>query len=161
MGESEGEKSCIGCVFRDVNSDCVNGTFDCEDHDHYTPTNKGRKFDKGKTQWHKAPWDLFEKIVESVMKHPDYRWDLIPFEPLENLVEILTYGAKKYEANNWQKVEPLRYFDALIRHLIEDFIRNEDNDQESKKGHTKHMHCNAMFLDWIKTQMEKEKCPKE
>ena len=118
---------------------------------------EGKKDDKGKVQWHKAPWDLFEKIVDSVMKHPEYRWDLLPFEPLENLVEILTYGAKKYESNNWQKVEPLRYFDALIRHLLEDWIRKEDNDQESKKGHAKHMHCNAMFLDWIKTQKEKEK----
>lgn len=119
--------------------------------------NEGRKYDKGKVQWHKAPWDLFEKIVKSVMEHPEYRWDLIPFEPLENLVEILTYGAEKYEPNNWQKVDPLRYFDALIRHLIEDFIRGENNDQESKKGHAKHMHCNAMFLDWIKTQIEKKK----
>jgi len=118
---------------------------------------EGRKYDKGKIQWHKAPWDLFEKIVRSIMEHPDYRWDLLPFEPLENLVEILTYGAKKYEPNNWQNVEPLRYFDALIRHLIEDFIREEDNDQESTLPHASHMHCNAMFLDWIKTQMEKEK----
>ncbi len=117
---------------------------------------KGKKYDKGKTQWHKAPWLLFEKIVESVMKHPEYRWDLLPVEPLENLVEILTYGAKKYEPNNWQGVEPLRYFDALIRHLIGDWIKMEDNDQESKKPHTSHMHCNAMFLDWIKTQIMKE-----
>ena len=115
--------------------------------------NEGRKYDKGKTQWHKAPWELFEKIVKSVMEHPEYRWDLLPVEPLENLVEILTYGAQKYEPNNWQNVEPLRYFDALIRHLIEDFIRGENNDQESKKGHAKHMHCNAMFLDWIKTKI--------
>ncbi len=118
--------------------------------------NKGRKFDKGKLEWFKAPWLLFEKIVESVMKHPDYRWDLLPVEPLENLVEILTYGANKYESNNWQKVEPHRYFNALIRHLIGDFIKGEDDDEESGKPHASHMHCNAMFLDWIKTQMKKK-----
>jgi len=118
--------------------------------------NEGRKYDKGKLEWFKAPWLLFEKIVESVMKHPEYRWDLLPVEPLENLVEILTYGAKKYEPNNWQNVEPHRYFSALIRHLIADFIKGEDDDQESSKGHSKHMHCNAMFLDWIKTKMVKE-----
>ena len=119
--------------------------------------NEGKKYDKGKIEWFKAPWLLFEKIVKSVMKHPEYRWDLLPVEPLENLVEILTYGAKKYEPNNWQGVEPHRYFSALIRHLLDDWIKNEDNDQESKKGHSKHMHCNAMFLDWIKTQMEKDR----
>lgn len=91
------------------------------------------------------------------MKHPEYKWDLLPVEPLENLVEILTYGAKKYEANNWQNVEPCRYFSALIRHLIDDFIKGEDNDQESTLPHASHMHCNAMFLDWIKTQKAKDK----
>ena len=119
--------------------------------------NEGRKYDKGKVQWHKAPWDLFEKIVKSQMKHPDFRWDLIPFEPLENVVEILTYGAKKYEPNNWQKVDSIRYFDALIRHLIADHIRGEDNDQESGLKHSSHADCNAVFLDWQKTQIEKEK----
>ena len=116
---------------------------------------KGRKNDKGKTQWHKAPWDLFEKIVESQMKHPDFRWDLLPFEPLENVVEILTFGAKKYEPNNWQKVDSIRYFDALIRHLIADHIRGEDNDQESGMLHSSHADCNAVFLDWQKTQDKK------
>ena len=133
--------------------DCE-GECDCEDcHE----DNKGRKDDKGKTQWHKAPWDLFEKIVESQMKNPDFRWDLLPFEPLENVVEILTFGAKKYEPNNWQKVESLRYFDALIRHLIADWIRGEDNDQESGLKHSSHADCNAVFLDWQKTQKEKDR----
>jgi len=118
---------------------------------------EGRKFDKGKLEWHKAPWLLFEKIAESVMKHPEYRWDLLPVEPLENLVEILTFGAIKYDDNNWQKVEALRFFDALMRHLLADWIKDEDNDEESGKGHSKHMHCNAMFLDWMKTQFEKER----
>ena len=117
---------------------------------------EGRKFDKGKIEWVKAPWLLFEKIVESVIKHPEYRWDLLPFEPLENLVEVLTYGAKKYEPNNWQKVDPHRYFNALIRHLLDDFIKGEDNDQESGLAHSSHMLCNALFIDSIKTKIEKE-----
>lgn len=119
--------------------------------------NGGLKYDKGKTEWFKAPWALFEKIVHSVMEHPEYRWDLLPFEPLENLVEILTYGAEKYDANNWQNVESDRYFSALIRHLIDDFIRGEDNDQESGKAHASHMHCNAMFLDWQRVHKGEER----
>ncbi len=113
---------------------------------------EGRKYDKGKTQWHKAPWDLFEKIVESIMKHPDFKWDLLPFKPLENVVRILTFGAEKYEPNNWQKVDSIRYFDALIRHLIADHIRGEDYDQESNMLHSSHADCNAVFLDWQKSQ---------
>ncbi len=119
---------------------------------------EGRKDDKGKTQWHKAPWDLFEKIVESQMKHPDFRWDLLPFEPLENVVEILTFGAKKYDPNNWQKVDSIRFFDALIRHLIADHIRGEDYDQESNMLHSSHADCNGMFLDWQKIHKVTDKC---
>ena len=119
--------------------------------------NGGLKNDKGKTEWHLAPWLLFEKIVQSIMENTELRWDLLPFEPILHLVEILTYGAKKYKPNNWQKVEPHRYFDALIRHLIDDLIKGEDNDQESKFLHSSHLNCNAMFLDWIKTQEIKGK----
>ena len=41
--------------------------------------NKGRKFDGGKM-----------------------RWDLLPYDAVEKIVDILTYGAEKYDPNNWQ-----------------------------------------------------------
>ncbi len=122
---------------------------------------EGRKYDKGKTEWSKAPWLLFEKIVESITNNPDFRWDLLPFEPIEKVVEILTYGANKYEANNWQKVDSGRYVSALIRHLLDDYVKKEDCDKESGLLHTSHMHCNAMFIDYQKIQKMKEKCPEE
>ena len=118
---------------------------------------EGKKYDKGKLKWVKAPWLLFEKIVESMMKNPDFRWDLLPFEPIEKVVEILTYGEKKYQANNWQMVDSDRYVSALIRHLLADTVKEEDYDQESGLLHTSHMHCNAMFLSWQKLQELKEK----
>lgn len=122
-----------------------------------TKYEKGRKFDKGKLEWFKAPWELFEKIVESVMKHPEFRWDLLPFEPIEHIVEILTYGAAKYKPNNWQKVESHRYFSAAIRHLLATWIKGEERDDESDKLHTSHANCNAIFLDWQQIQKLKEK----
>ena len=44
------------------------------------------------------------------------RWDLLPFGPVREVVEVLTFGAKKYAPDNWQRVpEPRRrYFAAAI-----------------------------------------------
>ncbi len=33
------------------------------------------------------------------------RWDLLPMEQVEKVVEVLTKGAEKYTANNWQNLE--------------------------------------------------------
>ena len=36
------------------------------------------------------------------------RWSLLPWNQVEQIVEILTFGAKKYADNNWKKVENSR-----------------------------------------------------
>lgn len=48
------------------------------------------------------------------------RWDLVPWEAFETIVERFTHGAAKYGDNNWQSVDDAekRYFSALMRHLI-------------------------------------------
>src|SRR4051812_43373228 len=47
------------------------------------------------------------------------RWDLLPFGVIALVVQVMTFGANKYEANNWQNVlcSDGRYFAALMRHL--------------------------------------------
>lgn len=47
------------------------------------------------------------------------RWDLLPIEEIEELVDILTKGAKKYADNSWQELPNgvERYKAALMRHL--------------------------------------------
>jgi len=77
------------------------------------------------------------------------RWDLLPYNTIEKVVEILTYGAKKYADNNWKKIEPKRYISALMRHLVAE-ITGEDNDKESGFLHLSHVVCNAIFLLWFK-----------
>lgn len=75
------------------------------------------------------------------------RYELIPPEPLEELAKVLTYGAKKYAANSWQKVEPFedRYYAALMRHLAE-WRKGYDHDDESGLLHLSHAFCCLMFL---------------
>ena len=80
-------------------------------------------------------------------------WELVPFEVLDDLVKVLTYGAKKYEPNNWQKLAngEERYFAALMRHLSA-WRRNELVDPESGLPHLSHALCNLVFLCWLGQQ---------
>lgn len=84
----------------------------------------GRKFDHGKLQY-----------------------GLLPPNAIEATVEILTFGAEKYEPDNWKWVPDAkrRYFDALNRHLWA-WKKGEQNDQETGKNHLAHALCCLMFL---------------
>ena len=77
-------------------------------------------------------------------------WDLLPYEELEQVVAILTFGAKKYSPDNWKKVPDAqrRYFNAMMRHIIA-WKCGEEIDPESGKSHLAHAICNAMFLMWF------------
>ena len=108
----------------------------------------GMKCDKLKARWDLAPWDLFEKIVDSITENPELRYDLIPFKPIKEVTEIMTYGAKKYKPDNWQKVEYIRYFAAFMRHFI-DRRKGEYPDKDSKMPHTSHMVTNAVFMNYL------------
>lgn len=75
------------------------------------------------------------------------RYDLIDPHFLEGLAAVLTMGAKKYDANNWQQVDdPFnRYYAALCRHLTAHRMGNVI-DKESGLPHISHVACNVMFL---------------
>ena len=84
----------------------------------------GRKFDGGKLEY-----------------------GLLPPKALEATVDVLTFGAQKYERDNWQKVpdSKRRYFDALQRHLWA-WKQGEQIDPESGRHHLAHALCCLMFL---------------
>lgn len=83
------------------------------------------------------------------------RWDLLKFGPVEDVVKVLTMGAKKYADNNWQLVEDGqdRYFAALMRHLTT-WRKGELIDPESGLPHLAHVACNVMFLQWFDQRRE-------
>jgi len=72
---------------------------------------------------------------------------LFPGNGVLRVTEVLTFGAKKYAANQWQKVPNAveRYTDALYRHWLM-CLGGEVNDLESGLPHLAHLACNAMFL---------------
>jgi hypothetical protein len=76
---------------------------------------------------------------------PDY--SLVPPNALEDIVKVLTIGAKKYDRHNWKKLDNLhdRYFAAAQRHLWA-LQKNEIHDPETGIHHAAHAMCCIMFL---------------
>jgi hypothetical protein len=85
---------------------------------------EGRKYDGGKLEY-----------------------GLLPPLALEETVRVLTFGAQKYERDNWQKVpdSKRRYFDAMQRHVWA-WKQGEQLDPESGIHHLAHAMCCLMFL---------------
>ena len=81
------------------------------------------------------------------------RMDLLPFEALEAVAEVLTRGTRKYSDNGWQTVEngERRYLAALLRHLAAR-ERGEMTDPESGLLHAAHMAADALFILWFEIQ---------
>lgn len=75
------------------------------------------------------------------------RWDLLPIDMIEKVVEVLTLGSVKYGDNNWQLVANgnERYYAAIMRHLVE-WRKGNRLDNESGIDHMAHVICNAIFL---------------
>ncbi len=58
------------------------------------------------------------------------RFDLLPVHALIRLAKHFEHGAKKYQADNWRKGQPLRrYLDSALRHTIkfQGGMRDEDH----------------------------------
>jgi len=83
------------------------------------------------------------KGIKHDANKPDY--SLVPFEVLDEVVRVLTYGANKYDRFNWEFVEDTRYQAAALRH-ISAYMQGEITDQESGYEHLAHAICNLMFL---------------
>jgi hypothetical protein len=101
--------------------------------------NQGIKFDSEKRQW----WFMWQFLQE-----------------LEQVVDILAYGNKKYPADdgsNWRRVEQAerRYSSALMRHLSL-YLQGEKTDPETGKSHLAHMITNALFLMWFDRALARE-----
>lgn len=74
------------------------------------------------------------------------RWDLLPLKAVSSVVDVLTYGAKKYSPNNWMHVDNAhdRYFAAAMRHLVSR-RGGELRDPETGFPHLAHAACCILF----------------
>lgn len=88
------------------------------------------------------------KVPAIATKHDEGkpRPELIPPEVITALSTILSYGAEKYDARNWEKgMSWNRVFGSLMRHMWAWFGK-EKVDPETGKSHLWHAACNIAFL---------------
>lgn len=86
-----------------------------------TVVSNGEELRKGANQEDKATKYDFGKL----------RWDLMPYDALEKLIEVFSHGAAKYNDENWRKgMSWKRMYRAAISHLQKAF-RGRDIDEDS------------------------------
>jgi len=74
------------------------------------------------------------------------RYDLLPPEGIGAVADILTVGAKKYAARNWEQgMDWSRPFGAALRHLFA-WWGGENTDRDTGRSHLWHAACNIFFL---------------
>lgn len=85
------------------------------------------------------------------------RWDLLPLDVVEKLVEIYEFGANKYGENNWRTIENgyKRCRAALFRHLTA-YDKGEQVDPESGKSHLAHAAWNALSMVYFAEREQKK-----
>ena len=77
------------------------------------------------------------------------RLTLVPTQIIWDIAAIREYGNKKYPEggpDNWKLVEPDRYWQALIRHVLAAWYNPYAIDHESGLSHLSHIATNAAFL---------------
>ncbi len=75
------------------------------------------------------------------------RWDLLPVKGVALVVDVLTFGAKKYAPDGWRTVPEWRrrYYAAALRHMVA-WWSGERHDPESGLPHLAHAGCCLLFL---------------
>jgi len=89
-----------------------------------TKTKQGLKYDAGKS-----------------------RWDLLPFDSLEEVAKVLTAGAAKYSSRNWEKgINYSRLFASTLRHLSAFWQGEAINKEDFGLHHLAHAACCVLML---------------
>lgn len=74
------------------------------------------------------------------------RWDLLPVLALSSVVDVLSFGAKKYGDRNWEKgMGYSRLYGALLRHAVA-WWNGQTFDKETGHHHLAHAACCCLFL---------------
>lgn len=72
--------------------------------------------------------------------------NLLDPDALEEVARVLTFGASKYGARNWEKgINYSRLLGATLRHVFA-VMKRQDIDDETGLHHTAHAICELMFL---------------
>lgn len=139
------EEPCDTCVYIGPTGD---------NFTNYVPMNFLDKVDN--RPWEQVVAGLSEAPQKGVKYDDDKpRWELLPFRAVKEVVEVLTYGSRKYADDNWKIVPGARqrYISAAFRHLT-DWAGGEKKDKETNKSHLAHAVCCLLFLLWFEQEDE-------
>ncbi|KKL22601.1 hypothetical protein LCGC14_2433840, partial [marine sediment metagenome] len=71
---------------------------------------------------------------------------------IEEVVQVLDFGAKKYSPNGWRNIkeEDLpKLLGAALRHIFA-YMRGEEVDKQTGVTHIAHATCDLLFLQELK-----------
>jgi hypothetical protein len=75
--------------------------------------------------------------------------DLIPFEALDEIAKVFTFGCIKYSRSDWAKgIKISRLLSAAYRHMGK-FNAGEEMDPESNLPHIAHAATNLIMLIYL------------
>ena len=81
---------------------------------------------------------------------------LCPVSLIEAVTAVRMYGTQKYgDPDNWKTVDPGRYHQAMLRHILAAWNDPYKIDPESGLLHIQHVACNIAFLLEMKKEEEK------
>ena len=86
------------------------------------------------------------------------KMNLLPPKAIMEIAKVLTFGAEKYDAENWRKLDDLqnRYTAGALRHIFA-HMDGEELDPETNLSHLAHAMCCLLF----KLEIELEERTKE
>ena len=92
------------------------------------------------------------------------KMNLLPPKAILEVAKVLTFGAEKYDAENWRKLDDLqnRYTAGALRHIFA-HMDGEELDPETNLSHLAHALCCLLFKLEIELEdaKTKEKEPRE
>jgi hypothetical protein len=89
-------------------------------------------------------------MKEEALRYNEGKADLhlVPYESVEEISKVLSFGAKKYSEENWKKGMSIKKcMSSLLRHAFA-YMCGERNDPESGLSHIAHIGCNVFFILW-------------
>ena len=86
------------------------------------------------------------------------KMNLLPPKAIVEISKVLTFGAAKYDAENWRKLDDLqnRYTAGALRHIFA-HMDGEELDPETNLSHLAHAMCCLLFKLEIELEERAEK----
>lgn len=106
------------------------------------------------TKMGEADMDKPDQQPKADQGKPHPSW--VPVALIEGVMAVREYGTARYgDPDNWRKMEPERYHEALLRHILAAWNDPYKIDPESGLPHIAHAACNIAFLLEMKKEENK------